>query len=55
MWPLRHVGPPRGMEPGEAFTYALTMLAAWMTWRAVFGTYGHDWALWFDKFRAAQY
>ena len=40
MWGLKKIGPPRGMEPEEAFTWAIIMFAAYVWWTAFFPWYG---------------
>lgn len=40
MWPLRKIGPPRGMEPDEAFAYALFALVGYLLWQLFFPFFG---------------
>lgn len=38
---LKKVGPPRGMDPEKAFTYALFVMFGYYFWIVFFPWYGH--------------
>ncbi len=40
MWGLKKVGPPRGMDPEEAFQYAMLVLLGYYFWMVFFPWYG---------------